>query len=240
MSISSFGMLPGLNLVQESANRYSDVDFVKRREKQASSSLRPVVRYHEHEAGFSDFSDLWSVLLALSEGNDCPVIMFNSPEDGYLSAKLIRQVARLFSLSGGKEVLAIDGNLRRPLLHERFELPNGAGLSCYLDGARAMEDVVVKTRFPRVDLIRSGHKAEDVVSLLMSQRFPDLIADVKERYDLILINSMAYGDCVDAFIVAKFLRPVLAFHGTPAGREAVAEAEEDMAVLECNSMKYIR
>jgi len=242
MSISSFGMLPGVNLFQEDADNkktYSDLDFVSGRKKSgttASNALDSTVG----AAGFPDFSGLWSVLLALSERDECPVIMFNSPEDSYLSARLIRQIARLFSLSGGKEILVVDGNLRLPLMHERFELANGAGLSCYLGGSRKLEDVIVQTRFPRIDLIRAGHEAEQVVPLLMSQRFLDLFTRTRERYDLILVNSMAYGDCVDAFVIAKFLRPIIAFHGTTEGKDAVSEAEEDLAVLKCYSMKYIR
>ncbi len=102
----------------------------------------------------------------------------------------------------GYTTLIIDADLRRPRMHTFFDMPNNQGLSTYLTTAVALENVVVRTPVDNLYFMPSGVTPSDSAGLLNSQRFTDLLADVKSRFDIVLIDSPPILGVSDASVLA--------------------------------------
>jgi succinoglycan biosynthesis transport protein ExoP len=104
---------------------------------------------------------------------------------------------------GGYNVLLIDADLRRPSMHRHFDVSHTHGLSNYLTQNIRLEDVVVRTPVENLYFLPSGLLPADSAGILNSQRMVDLIADVKSRFDLVLIDSPPILGVSDASVLAN-------------------------------------
>jgi capsular exopolysaccharide synthesis family protein len=103
----------------------------------------------------------------------------------------------------GYNVLLIDGDLRRPRQHTLFNTTNSAGLSTYLASEIPLQEVVLQTAIPNLYFLPAGPSPTDSAGLLNSQRMSDLVADVKSRFDLVLIDSPPILGVSDAAVIAN-------------------------------------
>lgn len=104
---------------------------------------------------------------------------------------------------GGYNVLLIDADLRRPSMHTHFDVSHTTGLTNYLTTDVRLEDVVLRTQVENLFFLPSGLLPADSAGLLNSQRMVDLIADVKSRFDLVLIDSPPILGVSDASVLAN-------------------------------------
>ena len=104
---------------------------------------------------------------------------------------------------GGYNTLMIDGDLRRPKLHTFFDINNSVGLTNYLTTALMLEDVILQTPIENLYFMPSGILPADAAGILNSRRMSELIADVKNRFDLVLIDSPPILGVSDASVLAS-------------------------------------
>lgn len=104
---------------------------------------------------------------------------------------------------GGYNVLLIDADLRRPSMHTHFDVNHSVGLTNYLTTDIRLEDVVIRTQVENLYFLPSGLLPADSAGLLNSQRMVDLIADVKSRFDLVLIDSPPILGVSDASVLSN-------------------------------------
>jgi succinoglycan biosynthesis transport protein ExoP len=104
---------------------------------------------------------------------------------------------------GGYNTLMIDGDLRRPKLHTFFDINNSVGLTNYLTTELMLEDVILQTPIDNLYFMPSGILPADAAGILNSRRMSELIADVKNRFDLVLIDSPPILGVSDASVLAS-------------------------------------
>jgi capsular exopolysaccharide synthesis family protein len=104
---------------------------------------------------------------------------------------------------GGYNTLMIDGDLRRPKLHTFFDINNSVGLTNYLTTALQLEDVILQTPIDNLYFMPSGILPADAAGILNSRRMSELIQDLKNRFDLILIDSPPILGVSDASVLAS-------------------------------------
>lgn len=104
---------------------------------------------------------------------------------------------------GGYNVLLIDADMRRPRQHTLFNTTNAMGLSTYLSSDIPLQEVVLQTAVPNLYFLPAGPMPADSAGLLNSQRMSDLVADVKSRFDLVLIDSPPILGVSDAAVLAN-------------------------------------
>ena len=92
-----------------------------------------------------------------------------------------------------KKIILIAADLRRSRLHKTFHVPNDKGLSNYLANQCDVDDVIRKTSMPNLDLMISGPVPPNPSELLHSSRMSTLIAELKTRYDIIMIDTAPVG-----------------------------------------------
>lgn len=104
---------------------------------------------------------------------------------------------------GGYTTLMIDADLRRPRLHTFFDISNSVGLTNYLTTDLQLEDVILQTPVDNLYFMPSGILPADAAGILNSRRMSELIQDVKERFDLVLIDSPPILGVSDASVLAS-------------------------------------
>lgn len=86
-----------------------------------------------------------------------------------------------------KKVLLIDANFRRPGTHRVFALRETPGLADVLSGS-SIEDAIQHTSDSRLDVLGAGTREKRVFEMFSSERFGQLLTELKARYDLVLID----------------------------------------------------
>ena len=129
-----------------------------------------------------------------------------------------------------KRVLVIDGDLRRPSLHEPFEISNNLGLSNFLADQIEQPPIrQVSLLGETIDLVTSGSIFSDPVKLLSSVKLQHYVEQQKQHYDLILIDTPPVLGMVDAIKLAFIADSAVIV--TRLGQVKVSELIEVTTVL---------
>lgn len=109
---------------------------------------------------------------------------------------------------GGRRVIAIDADLRRPGLHTLFGLSNSEGLSNAL-----LEDhahlPLQDTAAAGVRLLSSGPAVANPLDALASRRLDHVLSQARSLADFVLVDTTPAGALADAAVVAPRLGGVL-------------------------------
>ncbi|MCE9611060.1 MAG: polysaccharide biosynthesis tyrosine autokinase [Chthoniobacter sp.] len=104
---------------------------------------------------------------------------------------------------GGYNVLVVDADLRRATQHKLFGVSNEFGLTDYLLGRAEIDEVIKTTKIDNLSFIPAGELPADSVGILNSQRMTDLIAKVKQQYDLVFFDSPPILGVSDGAVLAS-------------------------------------
>jgi capsular exopolysaccharide synthesis family protein len=137
---------------------------------------------------------------AFDKGKQVIMITSSIPSEGKTST-----VSNLGILSAqdGKEVLLIDGDLRIPNLHHIFNSPNRTGLSAVLAGYTQVADAIQHTDVPRLSILPAGPIQLQPAELLGSARLEQVINQLRNQYDIIIIDSPPILAVTDATLIAR-------------------------------------
>ena len=103
----------------------------------------------------------------------------------------------------GQTVLVVDSDVRRPSLHRIFGVDNKVGLTDVILGGMPVEDVIQATSIPNIHFIPSGKYQSDALGILAMGRMRELIASLKQRYDMVFFDSPPVLGISDAPILAR-------------------------------------
>jgi len=111
---------------------------------------------------------------------------------------------------GGKKVILVDADLRRPTQHQLFELRNDVGLSDMVrDDAMLAKPPLQDTSVPNLQVLTSGHLPPNPAEVLGSQRMTDILAALLQRADIILLDAPPVMAVTDAAVLSSKVDAVL-------------------------------
>lgn len=137
----------------------------------------------------------------------------------------------------GQRVVLIDGDMRRPRVHELFGADQDPGLSNVVVGLVALEVALRKTDVPGLSFLASGHVPPNPSELLVSKRFHEVIAGLKENFDWIVIDSPPVMAVTDACLLAHDATGVLFVIGAEMIERNAAAAALDQ--LEASDARFV-
>jgi receptor protein-tyrosine kinase len=111
-----------------------------------------------------------------------------------------------------QSVLLIDGDLRRPRLHEIFGVPNGWGLADLLEGKappNGCEGMVFKTSFRNLKLLPAGSSTVNVAALLHSPRAVAFLNRMRAEFHTVIIDAPPMLNMPDARILGRLADGVI-------------------------------
>lgn len=101
----------------------------------------------------------------------------------------------------GSRVLLVDSDLRRPTLHNFFNVDKMYGLSNVLIGSLAFGDVIKRTEVENLDLITAGDIPPNPAEMVASERMRVFLEEARNRYDVVLLDSPPVVAVTDAAIL---------------------------------------
>jgi capsular exopolysaccharide synthesis family protein len=125
-----------------------------------------------------------------------------SPSDGKTLTAI--NLALILSESYQRRVLLIDGDLRRPSIHDVSSMANVMGLS---EGLRAKTEqkLTVLRLTKNLSLLPAGRPDPDPMGGLTSERMHRILADAASRFDWVVIDAPPVGTVSDASILAEMV-----------------------------------
>jgi len=105
---------------------------------------------------------------------------------------------------GGKKVILVDTDMRRPSVFWRLGLTTKKGLSEYLTGNESLEEMIqTHQTLTSLDLIPSGFSPPLPADLLASDQMKQLVGILRERYEYVIFDTPPALSVTDPLIVAS-------------------------------------
>jgi capsular exopolysaccharide synthesis family protein len=131
-------------------------------------------------------------------------ILVTSPSPGEGKTVTALNVAISLTQTGARTLL-VNTDMRKPRLDELFSVGEGGGLTGLLSGAVSMEDSTSEIGVPNLYLLPCGALPPNPSELLMSRRFREILARLREEFDYVVFDSPPVGSVSDARILAHFV-----------------------------------
>jgi len=186
-----------------------------------------------------DFSEAFKVLrtnvLFSAAEQGCRVVVVTSSGPGEGKTIVASNLAIGVAYTG-QRVLLVDGDLRRPRVHQVFAFDQEPGLSNALVGDAKASDAVHRTDVPGLCVLTAGRVPPNAAELLGSRRFKELLASIRGQFDWVVIDSPPVMAVTDPNILASLSDSVVFVIGAEMtsyqiARRAVEQLERGRAVF---------
>jgi succinoglycan biosynthesis transport protein ExoP len=177
---------------------------------------------------------LTSILYSGENGNRPRIIVITSTSSGdgktTVACNLALALAEIGPSVLMQSVLLIDGDLRRPRLHEIFGVPNRWGLADLLEGKtppNGCEGMVLKTCYRNLNLLPSGSPTVNVGALLHSPRAVSFMKRMRGEFHTVIIDAPPMLNMPDARVLGRLADGVvLVVRSAQTMRDAAVAANE--------------
>jgi capsular exopolysaccharide synthesis family protein len=164
-----------------------------------------------------------SIMLSVS-GRPPRAIMITSPNPAEGKSAIASNLAQSYALND-RPVVLIDCDLRKPRLHQVFQITSQPGLTNYLAGSATLEEILRPTSVPNLTIITAGARPPNPGNLLNSETFRELLKELRQQFLHIIIDTPPVLGFADARFVSQAVDGVLLvtkYHSThkSAGRLA--------------------
>lgn len=140
-------------------------------------------------------------LLTLAAEVPSLTLAISSPGSGDGKSFISAHLGVAFAEAGFRTLL-IDGDIRCGRQHQRFGVDRRPGLCDVLRGEVALEDALHGTGHAGLTLLTSGVRARLGPELLAGPGMGSMMADLRERFDVILCDTPPLSAGVDPFVLA--------------------------------------
>jgi polysaccharide biosynthesis transport protein len=135
---------------------------------------------------------LTSLLLCGENGNRPRVLVVTSANPGEGKTTVVSNLGVALA-EIKRRVLIIDADLRKPRIHEVFNIGNGRGLGDLLSGPPvsldSLADHYQQSNIPGLFVMPSGPVTQSTSSLLYSENFSRLVSLVKRDFEMVIIDT---------------------------------------------------
>jgi len=192
----------------------SMLGVVPRIKKLDSSSKAQAVASNVDRHVTESFRSIHSALKLSDESKNAKVIVTTSTVPGEGKSFISSNLALTFA-NHGEKTLLLDGDLRLPNVARSLQLENEYGLLDYVEKNVGLEEVIMTEVYPNLDVLPSGGKSKNPTQVLNSAKFEAMLAELRDRYDRIVIDSpplAAVSDVLNLLPLADGVLYVIKFN----------------------------
>lgn len=150
------------------------------------------------------------------------------------------ELARSFA-ENGKKVLLVDADLRKSVMRQRHRKGKVRfGLSNFLVGRAALNDVICMTDIKNLHMIFSGPVPPNPSELLGNRRFEKLLEEARSNYDIVIVDTPPLGSVIDTAVVAKHCDgAVMVIESGIISRRFARKVKEQLEVTNCKILGVV-
>ena len=169
-----------------------------------SGAEKLVIASRPEQSTVEQYRKLAAVLHHAQVERDLKVVMVSSAVSGDGKTLTSTNLALTLSESYRRRVLLIDADLRRPSVHEVFQVKNQNGLTECL-AAETEHRLPLIQASPYLSLLLAGRPDSDPMSGLTSARMQRLIAEAAATFDWVIIDTPPVVLLPDANLLAAMV-----------------------------------
>ena len=149
-----------------------------------------------------------TLLMHSSRTENLRVIMITSASSGEGKTSLATQLAASLARAWRKTLL-IDGDLRKPAVHQVFNVPQEPGFSEVLRNEVTAGDAIKPTSLGRLSVMPAGQFDTHAVQALAQDNMRTLFEQLKQQYDFIIVDSCPVLPVADALLLGQHVDGVV-------------------------------
>lgn len=172
------------------------------KDSEAPAVSIPYSARYEKSVVSEAFKILRTNLLFTIKLNEPRVIVVTSPNQGEGKTTIASNLGVTFAANKLKTLL-VDADMRIPNLHRQFGMSNADGLSNCLNGDCDLDRCIVPTQIENLSLLPSGPIPPNSSELLTSEAMLNLVSELKNRFQLVIIDSPPVNIVADTPIVSS-------------------------------------
>lgn len=174
-----------------------------------------------------------------SLGADLQSIVVTSASPGEGKSTTASNLAIVYAQLG-KSVLLIDCDMRKPTAHFTFQLSGQLGLSTILAKRTTLERAIQSTQVPKLDLLPAGPIPPNPLELLASPMMKTLLEELKQSYEMVIIDAPPLMQVADSQIVASEADgTILVISCESSNRDYVLKAKEQLELSGANLLGVV-
>lgn len=144
--------------------------------------------------------------LLKTDGTQVLLITSAQPLEGKTMTSINLAVTSAIS---GQRVVLIEADLRKPRIYEVLKMTPEQGISAVINGESKVSEVLLDTEVDNLKLLPCGKIPENPAELFTSEKFPKLLENLKQQFDVIIIDSPPVTVVTDALIIAQHVHGVI-------------------------------
>jgi polysaccharide biosynthesis transport protein len=195
--------LPSLGMIPLGSRSSSHGSSGKRLALTASKEVVETVTQVRPQSQMAEsYRALRTSLLLSNLGAPPKVIMVTSarPQEGKTTTSVNTAIVLA---QKGVRVLLVDADLRRPSIHKTLGMGPRSGLSNVLTGSATVQQTVTTSPIlPNLFVMPAGTPPPNPAELLASSNMRDLIAELRQQYDHIVIDTPPTLSVTDAVVLS--------------------------------------
>lgn len=163
-----------------------DLSKVKKKIESCDSSLTTI--HHSRGQVSEAYRAVRTGLFFSNRGDELKVIQITSPVPGDGKSTLSSNLAVTMAQSG-RRVLLIDADFRRPRLAKIFGIDADVGMAAVVAEKAELDDAIYASPVPNLSIMPGGKRPSNPAELLSSRRFKHLIDLLRDKFDVIIIDT---------------------------------------------------
>lgn len=154
------------------------------------------------------FRSIHSTLKLSEESRNAKVILSTStiPSEG---KTFVSTNCAITFANHGERTIVVDADLRMPNVAKGLDIVDRRGVIQYLTESVDLDEVIQKDYLPNLDILPAGGNTKSPTQLLSSERFTNLVHELRLRYDRVIIDTPPVATVSDALNILPLVDGVL-------------------------------
>ena len=210
----------------------------KKRKSSSGGTERIIVKENSMSSKVDGYNRLKDNILYLNADGNTKVIQIESSisHEGKTTVLCNLAVALGFT---DKKVIIVDLDFRKPRVQQRFGISIDCGMAEYILGTAEKKDIIKHTdsKYGNVDIITRGGNIYNSSLVLVSDKFKNLISELRQEYDYVLLDCAPVLQVSDYIHIAQVSDGVLFLvaYGTTTRNQVIDAVKE----LKLNGAKIL-
>lgn len=156
-------------------------------------------------------------------------ISFAGCRDGDGASTMSLNFAAAYTENSSDTVVLVDSNLKKPVLHEQFDIKNEKGISDVIIGKVGLLNAIKEVKKSTFFFIPAGSESKNPTSLFSSPVFDSVLKLLKDMFSLIIFDlPPVLGNPESALIAHKMDGLILVLNADVTRWEVAKAAKNDL------------